>query len=77
MADTATLALDHTTLGVSDVRTAHDFYTAVFSSAPVAELAADVGAESAVRGGARMLKPAKKGFFGGFSTVFEAPDGTI
>jgi predicted lactoylglutathione lyase len=33
--------------------------------------------EAATRGGAKVLKPAKKGFFGGFSAVFEAPDGTI
>lgn len=29
------------------------------------------------QGGATVLKPAKKGFFGGFSGVFRAPDGTV
>ena len=32
---------------------------------------------AAVQGGAQVLKPAKKGFFGGFSAVYQAPDGAI
>jgi len=32
---------------------------------------------AAVQGGATVLKPAKKGIFGGFSAVFRAPDGTV
>src|SRR5690606_9854133 len=33
--------------------------------------------DAAVRGGAKELKPAKKGFFGGFSAVYQSPDGAI
>jgi uncharacterized protein len=33
--------------------------------------------DAAVAGGATVLKPAKKGFFGGFSATYRAPDGVI
>lgn len=33
--------------------------------------------DAAVQGGAKVLKPAKKGLFGGFSAVYRAPDGAI
>ncbi|GAB3652437.1 VOC family protein [Glycomyces tarimensis] len=33
--------------------------------------------DAAVANGATVLKPAKKGFFGGFSAVYRAPDGAI
>lgn len=32
---------------------------------------------AAVRAGATLLKPAKGGFFGGFSASFQAPDGSV
>ncbi len=33
--------------------------------------------EAAVRHGAEVLKPARKGFFGGFTAVLRAPDGSV
>ncbi|MEW2353477.1 VOC family protein [Spirillospora sp. NPDC029432] len=33
--------------------------------------------DAAVKGGAKVLKPAKKGLFGGFTAVYQAPDGAI
>lgn len=33
--------------------------------------------DNAVQHGAEVLKPAKKGFFGGFSAVYRAPDGAV
>ncbi|GAA3582087.1 hypothetical protein GCM10022198_01650 [Klugiella xanthotipulae] len=33
--------------------------------------------EAALRNGATVLKPAQKGFFGGFSATFRAPDGAL
>ncbi|MFC7586128.1 hypothetical protein ACFQYP_22075 [Nonomuraea antimicrobica] len=32
---------------------------------------------AAVRGGAKVLKPAKRSLFAGFSAVYQAPDGAV